>query len=354
MNNRTSRPRALFVGMTTLLLLPVSTPQNSSGQSVTPDPGATVEPCVASGPDAVPTTTEGGLAAGPHTIIVDGVRLWYCVAGEAPQDAPPVVFLHGGPGQGSHHFAALLGPRLEPALRMVYFDQRGSGRSERPWDDRYSMDRLVDDIEALRLALSVPRIALIGHSFGATLALEYAARYPDHVSRMALVGGLSDVQASLRSQCRRLAELHPEAYERAIEAAPASAGEAGTCDVFGALEGEERERFFTDNMFPDPAVEERLDSLVEASGLRNTGEVGRALFSSGLMEWRFTDHQRLTMPVLVIAGKHDYQVGLEAQRALAEALPDGRLLVYEQSGHFSYLDEPDRFARDVIDFFGGR
>ena len=59
------------------------------------------------------------------------------------------------------------------------------------------------------------------------------------------------------------------------------------------------------------------------------------------------------MPVLVVAGALDYQIGLAPQRALAETLPDGRLLVYEGAGHFMYVDQPDRFARDMREFFRG-
>src|SRR6266699_3785415 len=133
-----------------------------------------------------------GLRDGPHQVVVNNVRLWYRVAGRAAAGIPPVVFLHGGPGQGSYHFAALAGPYLERSLRLVYFDQRGSGRSERPWTRDYDMSTLVEDIEGLRRELGVDQLALIGHSFGGTLALEYAAKYPERVSALVFVAGLWD------------------------------------------------------------------------------------------------------------------------------------------------------------------
>jgi proline iminopeptidase len=290
-------------------------------------------------------TLSPGLREGPHDVVVNGVRLWYRVAGTAPADAPPVVFLHGGPGQGSQSFAALAGPRLEPSLRMVYFDQRGSGRSERPWNGAYSIDLLVEDVEGLRLALGVPAIAIVAQSFGAVVALEYAARYPRHVSRLVIAAGLSDTPASLRGQCARLAQDDPPAHARAV----AAGGEAG-CNPFAAYEGAAQGEFVARNMFPDPAVRTRLEQADTAGGLRNTGELGGAIFSQGLLGWRFAAHDRLTMPVLVIAGARDFQIGLEPQRDLARGLPDAELLVYEDAGHFMYLDQPDRFARDVAAF----
>ncbi|HEX6909256.1 MAG TPA: alpha/beta hydrolase [Longimicrobium sp.] len=311
--------------------------------------------CAAAGPastasasPAVPAVTlPPGLREGPHDVVINGVRLWYRVAGTAPADAPPVVFLHGGPGQGSQSFAALAGPRLEPSLRMVYLDQRGSGRSERPWNGAYSVDLLVEDVEGLRRALGVPRIAIIAQSFGGVVALEYAAKYPQQVSRMVIAAGLSDTPASLAAQCALLARTDPPAHARAV-----AAGGAGGCNPFQAYDGPEQGEFVARNMFPDSAVRRRLEAADTAGGLRNTGELGGAVFSQGLMQWRFGAHARLTMPVLVIAGERDLQIGLEPQRDLARRLPNAELLVYEDAGHFMYLDQPGRFARDVAAFLG--
>ncbi|HEU0301003.1 MAG TPA: alpha/beta hydrolase [Longimicrobium sp.] len=309
--------------------------------------GVHPSPRPAVAPSAVADSLPPGLREGAHEVVIDGVRLWYRVAGRAPADAPPVVFLHGGPGQGSQSFAALVGPSLEPHLRMVYFDQRGSGRSERPWNQAYSIPILVEDIEGLRRALGVPRIAIIAQSFGGVLGLEYAARYPQHVSRMVIAAGLSDAPASMRGMCALLAESDPAAHTRAV----AAGGEAG-CNPFAAYEGPEMGEFVARNMFPDPAVREALERADTAGGLRNTGELGGAIFSQGLLSWSFARHHRLTMPVLVIAGERDFQIGLDPQRDLARRLPDARLLVYEGAGHFMYLDRPDRFVRDVTAFFG--
>ena len=103
------------------------------------------------------------------------MHLWYREAGVGSTSTPPVVFLHDGPGYNSYSFAALKGPRLESTLRMIYLDQRGNGRSERSANRDYAMTTLVADVQALRQQFGVPRIAIIGHSFGTILALEYAA-----------------------------------------------------------------------------------------------------------------------------------------------------------------------------------
>jgi proline iminopeptidase len=302
---------------------------------------------------AAGSATSSSLSEGPHEVVLNGVRHWYRVAGNARAGAAPVVFLHGGPGQGSVHFAELVGPGLEPSLRMVYFDQRGSGRSERPASGEYTLPLLVEDLEQLRLALGVPKLSLIGQSFGGTLALEYAARYPERVERLVFVSGLWDTPMQCRLRLQTLAQLRPEAYARVRADTLRDDGtRRGDCDLeFAAFaSGEEREDYNTEMMYPDPAVRARLEEVEAAHGYRNTGEMGGALFRGGLLTYRFAGHERLTMPVLVIAGRHDGAARPEGLRALADLLPRARFLEYERSGHFVYLDEPERFARDVIGF----
>ncbi len=296
---------------------------------------------------SVPEVTRGGLDAGPHSVIWGGVRFWYCVAGTDGEDRLPVVFLHGGPGEGSQHVPVLTGPAVETELEMVYFDQRGSGRSERPWTREYGIDVLVEDVENLRLALGVEQIVVMGHSFGGLLALEYAAAYPARVSNVVTVSGLSDIPATQRSVCQRLARLDPEAYARAMrDPLP-----GGLCNSFAAYSGEEADRFARASMYPDPRTGELVDSVDRVDGLRNTGELSRALFAiPDIFEYRFDGHDRLTMPVLVVAGREDHQVGVAPQEALARELPNATLVILEDAGHFPHVDDASGFAEALTSF----
>lgn len=302
-------------------------------------------------PVVVENTLSPALRAGPHQVALNGVRHVYRVGGSAPVRTPPLVFLHGGPGQGSAHFDALAGPYMERLLRVVYFDQRGSGHSERPTSGDYALTTLVEDVEALRRALGVPKLALLGHSFGGLLALEYAAKYPDNVSHVVFASGLWDTDLQCRLRAKRLAELRPEVYARvSADTISADGRPQNHCGLeFRAFRGAEREAYNLELMFPDPAVRTRIDSVNAARGVRNTGEMSRALFSGG-REYQFRAYDRLTMPVLVVAGRHDGAAQPAGLRDLARHLPNARFVEYERSGHYPYLDEPDRFAREVADF----
>jgi proline iminopeptidase len=288
-------------------------------------------------PTAPPTT----LSAGPHHAIVDGVRLWYRVAGKT--SGTPVVFLHGGPGEGSQTFARFAGPLLERDLRMVYLDQRGSGRSERPFSKAYSIPLIVEDLERLRLQWGVERLDLVGHSFGTVIALEYAAKFPAHVDRMVLTGTVVDVPAAVDLQCARLETIDPVLYAKAVAAL--DKGSPRKCEAFGA--GQD---FVNANMYPDPATRKIVDDSDSADGLGNTGEIGQALFAQGFLDYRFTKGDRLTMPVLAIGGDKDFQAVDGPVKAFVKTLPNGRYVGYPGRGHFMFVEDPARFAKDVVAF----
>jgi proline iminopeptidase len=253
------------------------------------------------------------------------------------------VFLHGGPGQGSQTFAKFAGPPLERTQRMVYLDQRGSGRSEKHWAKQYSVDLMVDDLEKLRRHWGVEKMDLIGHSFGTMLALEYSARYPQHVSHLVLSGAVVDFPAVLDLACVRLERVDPETYKKALERLPA--GSPRKCHIFAAPRS-----FIDGNMYPDPATMKTVNETDTADGLHNTGEIFGALAKQGLLEYRFAKADRLTMPVLAIQGAKDFQAAVEPVRAFAATVPGARVLEYEGRGHFMFVEDPEKFARDVSAF----
>jgi proline iminopeptidase len=292
-----------------------------------------------------PASANSLLKPGAHNQIINGVRLWYRVAG--PEKGTPVVFLHGGPGQGSTTFARFAGPPLERSHRMIYLDQRGSGRSEKHWAKQYSLDLMVDDLEQLRRLWRVERIAIVGHSFGTILALEYAARYPQHVSHLVLTGTVVDFPAMLDLACARLEKVDPETYAKAVASLPK--GSDRRCHIFAAPR-----KFIDGNMYPDPATMKLVDETDASDGMHNTGEIFGALAKQGLLEYRFGRPERLTMPVLAIAGGSDFQAAVEPVRSFVGRVPGARLLEYEGRGHFMFVEDPERFARDVSEFLKQR
>jgi proline iminopeptidase len=157
-----------------------------------------------------------------------------------------------------------------------------------------------------------------------------------------------DIPGAMDLQCARLESRDPEAYRRAVAGLPP--GSQRRCNIFRAYEGAASQAFVDGNMFPNAATARQVEQADSANGLRNTGELGRALFGAGVLDYRFAHPERLTMKVLVVAGGADFQAVAEPQRALAERLPHGRYLVYPGIGHFMWVEDPARFASDVAAF----
>ncbi len=98
----------------------------------------------------------------------------------------PCIYLHGGPGYWSKSFQHFAGERLEDNLQMVYLDQRGCGRSNLAENGDYSLERLLLDIEEIRIHLGIDEWYVLGHSFGGLLAVNYARMFSERVKGLIL------------------------------------------------------------------------------------------------------------------------------------------------------------------------
>jgi len=120
-------------------------------------------------------------------VPVEGGQVYVRVNGEIDKKSTPAVFIHGGPGGRHNSFARLLG--LANERPIILYDQLDSGKSDQPNNPKnWRVERFVEELEAIRLALETERWHIVGHSWGSAIALEYAARYPQHVASVVLGG----------------------------------------------------------------------------------------------------------------------------------------------------------------------
>ena len=146
-------------------------------------------------------------------------------------------------------------------LRQLNRTHAGITCTRRPASGEYSIPILVEDLERLRQHLGVPRLSLVGQSFGGTLALEYAAKYPEHVDRLVFVAGLWDTPYQCSLRLRTLAERRPEVYARVrADTLRPDGTRRDDCDLEfrGFASGAEREAYSTEAMFPDTTVSARM------------------------------------------------------------------------------------------------
>jgi proline iminopeptidase len=266
----------------------------------------------------------------------DGVRLWTKTTGTIGRSLP-VALLHGGPGLWDYLYP--VARLLDDTTTVHRFDQRGCGRSA-PSDDQ-RIDRLVADLEALRRHWGYDRWIVIGHSFGAMLALAYAWSHPDRVASLGyLCGtGLGDWKTAYRAE-----RTHRMTARQRVRLAELSA-------LSQRSVVEERE-FRALAWFTDHADRKRAWDWArqDAAAPYPINWAANCRLGAEADSWPDSTVRRrclqITAPVALIHGAGDPRP-VTAVVALADALPNGRLHVLEDAGHHPWRERKDTL-REVL------
>lgn len=280
----------------------------------------------------------------------DGLRLRYEIEGpeiEGPEgpgtDGTPLLCAAGGPGRASEYLGDLGG--LTSRRRLIRLDTRGTGRSQAPdGPDGYAVERLVDDLDRVRLALGLDRIDVLGHSAGGPIALAYAAASPAAVRRLVLVttqlaaGPDVDAEREAVRESRAGEPWYAEAVDAAEGMRYARAAE------LQRLSRLQRPFYY--------GVWDERTAAHAAAADRQMNPRAEAGISAALKQAAGRAEQLLTaaVPTLVVSGSLDVITPPSGGRKLADALPDARFVLLDGVGHFPWVDGPERFA-DAVETF---
>ena len=276
----------------------------------------------------------------PRFPSYDGTELSYWVRGAGP----PVVCLPGGPGRAVEYLGDLGG--LDGSRRLVLLDPRGVGGSADPTDPAtLRVDRLVNDVESLRVHLGLERMDLLAHSAGCVLAILYAAVYPERLSRLMMITpGLAAVGVH-GSEAQLAAALEH------------SVAEPWYADALAALEkimdGELSLQSFRASR---PLFYGRWDEAAQAHAT-----VGVAERHAAARQGYFADVGidvpairavliKLSAPVLLYGGELDPMVTAAMLEEAALLFHDATVVVQPGAGHFPWVDDPAAFAAAVGSF----
>lgn len=292
------------------------------------------------------------LQDGEYRVKANDISHWYRIT-SAQNQTVPIVIVHGGPGGNLYNFERTIGLKLETFGTLIYYEQRGSGRSDSPPNQAdYSLDLLISDLEALRQHWQLPRMTLLGFSFGGELALEYALKHPSAVEKLILQAP-SDMYSEHQSwvQLYGFWSVARGGIREHIAEVLASSEplKAKLERVWELVDTPTVDRF----LFHNAAAAQLNRDLWNRSGLTNSGDMHRALSAQPrepLLLRR--ELEELTMPKLLLVGLHDRNVGVDYVRDLAESLPNARLEVFHQSAHFPDIEETDKYAEIVRQFIG--
>lgn len=292
------------------------------------------------------------ISEGERRVVVNGVEHW-CRVAATDRDLGPLVVVHGGPGGNNYAFERTIGRRLEAFATVVYYEQRGCGRSAAPArDDDYSMELLVDDLDKLRATLGLSKVVTLGYSFGAEIALAYAIVHPQRLGALiAQAPGEEDPERAAAVQLagyRRVVTPEARRWIERIAAEPDTA-DAKMTRIWRKANTELVDRF----LFEHPRLARINRELWRESGLVNTGAMERALRGSGQLVASRERLKTVRTPTLVLVGRHDRNCGVRASEVVAECVPGARLHIFERSAHFPDIEEPDLYAEVVRGFLIG-
>jgi proline iminopeptidase len=280
---------------------------------------------------------------------VEGASLYYRDIGQGL----PIIVLHGGPGFDHNYLLPDL-DCLADTYRLIYYDQRGRGRSAgNVQPTGISIQSEMDDLEALRVYFQLESVALLGHSWGGLLAMEYALRYPMRVSHLILMNTApaSHDDCMLFERERDANDLDAVGTLRDLESRP------------GFAEGDDletRAAYYRIYFRSTLRSSELLDRLIEnlrvgwtKEGVLQAGAIGNQLWRETYETAGYDLLPKLTeldVPTLVLHGDYDF-VPVACATHIAGAIPGARLMVLRDCGHFSYIERPDEVHTALSEFF---
>jgi proline iminopeptidase len=284
------------------------------------------------------------------SVAVGGTALYVRSIGKGPT----VIVLHGGPDFDHSYLLPAL-DRLSDAFHLIYYDQRGRGKSAdhvQPHDVSLASD--VDDLDVLRQHFGLKSAIVLGHSWGAVLAMEYACRHPDRVSHLILMNPAP--AASHDAAVFRQAYLRKLGAEAARQSAVVASAAYQAGDPTATME---RYRIHFKPALARPEDYETLMTQMSAMFIQHgsDGILKARAVEDRLMRdtWEMPDYDvvrrlsHLRIPALVITGDRDV-IPTEVAERIARGMANATFIAIADCGHFTYLERGDAF-RHAVDTF---
>ncbi|MDR4938541.1 alpha/beta fold hydrolase [Rossellomorea marisflavi] len=278
---------------------------------------------------------------GEYQVTINGISHWVKVEG-IERATMPMVVIHGGPGGNHYVFERTAGPMIAKERTIIYYEQRGCGRTDKPEDGgAYRIADLVEDFKGLHLLLGWEEVDLLGYSFGAELALEIAYTIPNTVNSLVL-----SAPSMMQSPLQKLVQI---AGFASVGAKGIDSG-ATIEETYQALWDHADTAMVDKLLFQDSSLAAMNRKWWEESGLFNTGLMMRALendISRPSLEERLSDIPHST---LILVGAFDRNTGIPVASLIHDRLQQSALTILSKSAHFPDIEEPEVFTRYVCSF----
>ncbi len=256
----------------------------------------------------------------------------------------PLIVLHGGPGLDHHEFADYLDPLCDQ-FRLILVDMRAQGKSDMCPEETWTLAQMAKDVVSLAHAMQLDKYAVLGHSYGAFVALQNAVDFPGAAAGTIVSGGVPSSRF-LEVVDQNLAEFEPESLRKQVAASWAREAQAQTQEDFASLMHDQMPFHFGNPLDPRIAEYEArtADTVYSPAILRH---FSKDEYGGIEVEDRLKD---VTQPVLVCTGRLDRVCTVAAAEAIAGGMPDAELVIFERSGHMTFVEENEGYLKVVRDF----
>jgi proline iminopeptidase len=306
--------------------------------------------CAAAPPPSAEPRAAAGLSEGPAEGMIegDGAGLFYRMVGSGPD---VLVMIHGGPGMDMGYMVPDFAP-LAAHHRLLFYDQRGGGRSAHLGDDPalYTIAHHVADLEALRRRFGLARMTLVAHSFGPAIAASYAIAHPERVARMIFLGPVPPRAGDLWKRYGETVDGRLTPAERAelarLEAAMVhGADPVASCRAYWAIA-----------VKPRLARPERASQVTGdfcgagADAIKSGMGIAGPHTQASLGDWDFGPGlAAVHAPTLIVHGEAD-AIPMDLVEGWTTALPQAKLVKIAGASHFPYVERPDLVWPLIEDF----
>lgn len=287
-------------------------------------------------------------------VDANGIMIYY----EAFGKGEPLLIVHGGPGASHDYFLPYLLP-LARTNRLIFIDERGSGRSgkiEKTSD--YTVENMVEDVEAVRKELKLGRINLLGHSYGGVLAQAYAFKYQENLSHLILCSTFHSTKEMNEVFKRILDKMTPELRTRIEKTERAGLFGHGrdfeknryTSEYMTAAWGEGYFPYLYQN-HPDPNYDPIANGNTSWDLYREMwGSDGEFVIDGNLKSVEYSDRlSTIKIPTLITAGDND-ECDPSLSQEMNRKIAGSKLVIFPKSGHMTFVDQPSLFITAVDEF----
>ena len=293
-------------------------------------------------PENTPPVREGRLP-------FHGFSDWYkVVGGPAEPGKFPVLVLHGGPG-AAHDYLEPIGALAATGRPVIFYDQLGCGLSDRPHDPSlWEVELFVEEVTAVRQALGLDRLHILGQSWGGMLGMQYALTNPEGLESLIV----ADSPASMTqwvSEANRLRADLPHAVQATLLKHEAD-GTTDTKEYQEAVEVYNARHLCRISPIPD-YVKRSMDQIDADPEVYHTMNGPSEFHVIGkLKTWDITDRLgEITTPTLVLSGRYDEATPLIAE-TIQRGIPGAEWVLFEESSHMPHVEETERYL-EVVDEF---